>query len=176
MMADFCHRLQNSVVLAIWNGGGPAIAIKETMPGLLTVSLMEGTVLPILRSSIGRTFAAWLPRVKTKELIEAELTVMRKDPQPGCPTTWSQVEALFTEIRKRGLSRVTGQLSPHAHSLAAPVFAVTGQIEAVLCAVGPASEFDSTWSGTTAKTLLECASAVSRGLGYVGSVELAARQ
>jgi len=60
MMADFCHRLRSSVVLAIWNTGGPAIAIKETMPGLLTVSLVEGTVLPILRSSIGRAFGAWL--------------------------------------------------------------------------------------------------------------------
>jgi DNA-binding IclR family transcriptional regulator len=175
MMADFCHRLRSSVVLAIWNTGGPAIAIKETMPGLLTVSLVEGTVLPILRSSIGRAFGAWLPRVKTKELIEAELSGMRKDPLQGCPTSWSQVEALFTEIRKRGLSRVTGQLSPQAHSLAAPVFDAAGQIEGVLCAVGPAGEFDSTWSGPTARTLLECASSISRGLGYVGSNEIAAR-
>src|SRR5882757_1720987 len=34
LMADFCNRLQNTVVLAVWNTGGPTIAARETLPGL----------------------------------------------------------------------------------------------------------------------------------------------
>jgi DNA-binding IclR family transcriptional regulator len=162
-MADFCNRLQNTVVLAVWNAGGPTIAARETLPGLLVMTAAEGFVLPVLQSSIGNVFAAYLPRAKTASLIAGELA----RPQVGCPKNEFEIDDLFTSIRRRGLARTTGQLSAATHSFAAPVFDASGLIVGVLATLGPAGHFDSNWNSPIAKTLRECAAEISERLGYL---------
>lgn len=163
LMADFCNRLQHTVVLAVWNAGGPTIAIRETLPGLLVMTAAEGFVLPILQSSIGNVFGAYLPRAKTAALIETELA----HPAPGCPASVAEVDKLFADVHKRGLARTTGQLNPSTHSFAAPVFDASGEISAVLCTLGPAAMFDSSWGSPTAAMLRRCAAEIARRLGYI---------
>ena len=168
LMAEFCHRLGYTVVLAVWKAGGPMIAIKETSPGLLTITATEGYLLPVLRSSIGNAFGAWLPREKTEKIIASELEELAAHPQSDSPTSLGAVDTLFAEVRRRGIARTTGQLSASTHSFAAPVFDASGDITAVLCAVGPAGQFDSRWISPLARTLVDCASEVSVRLGYIG--------
>jgi DNA-binding IclR family transcriptional regulator len=163
LMLDFCHRLKHTVVLAVWAGTGPTIAIKESMPGLFVMSASEGYTVPLLRSSIGRVFSTYSSREKTQSMIELEL----QEALPGTPPTMEEVEALFEEVRRRGLARTTGQLSQFVHSLAAPVFGVSGEIVAVLCTLGSAGEFNSNWTSPAAHTLRECAAELSERLGYV---------
>ncbi|MFM0262865.1 IclR family transcriptional regulator [Paraburkholderia sediminicola] len=165
MMHVFCEELGQTVLLAIWNNG-PTIALKESAPGLIVLTAMEGTVLPILSSAIGRAFGAWMPREKVASLIENELLDLRTHPVPGCPTSLQEAETLFDEIRKRGLARTTGERHIAFHALSAPVFYGNGDVAAVLCTVGTAGQFDTTWSGTTAKTLRTAASRLSSALGY----------
>ena len=166
MMHGFCQALKHTAVLAIWTDSGPTVALVDSPPGPIVLKAAEGSVLTIFRSSIGRTFAAWLPRTKTSELISTELKQLRAQPLEGCPTSIQEAEALFQEIRKRGLARVAGQFSAGLHSLSAPVFNSASELVGVLCVLGPSSEFDSTWSGPTAKGLVEAASSLSAGLGH----------
>jgi DNA-binding IclR family transcriptional regulator len=77
-----------------------------------------------------------------------------------------EVEALFDDTRRRGLARTTGQLSLGSHSFAAPVFDAPGDLAAVLCALGPAGVFDSSWKSATAVILRTCAAEISQHLGY----------
>lgn len=163
LMADFCNRLQHTVVLAIWNHGGPTIAARETLPGLLTMTASEGFILPILRSSIGNVFGAYLPREKTRTLISAELG----EPVQGVPASEAEVDQIFADVRRRGLARTTGQLNSSSHSFAVPIFEASGEISAVLCALGPANQFNSNWSSPIAATLTACANEVSQRLGYM---------
>ncbi|MFM0234104.1 IclR family transcriptional regulator [Paraburkholderia sediminicola] len=163
LMADFCNRLQNTVVLAIWNAGRPTIAIRETLPALLAMTATEGYTLPILRSSIGNVFGAYLPRERTSSLVVAELT----NQQQGVPDSDQGVDELFAEVRRRELARTTGQLNRGSHSFAAPIFDASGDIVAVLCTLGPATQFDSNWSSPIASTLRTCALEVSQRLGFV---------
>lgn len=165
LMADFCNRLQHTVVLAVWNAGGPVIAVRETLPGLMTMTATEGFVLPMLRSSIGAVFGAYLPREKTAHLITNEL----EKPGPGVPQNAEEVETMFAAVRQRGLARTTGQLSVGSHSFAAPIFGAEGAIAAVLCTLGPVNQFNSNWNSPTAGILFDCANEVSRRLGYVGA-------
>lgn len=167
MMAGFCQRLQESVVLAVWNADGPTIAVKESLPGLLTMAATEGYRLPVVRSSVGSVFGTWLPREKTQPFIESDLAHIATDPAVKFPRSEADVEEMFAEIRRRGLARTQGEFNPGTHSFAAPVFDASGQIAAVLCAIGPAGQFNSAWESPTAKTLLACASDVSRALGHV---------
>ncbi len=167
MLASFCQKLRETVVLGIWNAGGPTIAIKETLPGLLVMTAPEGFVLPVLRSSIGSVFGAWLSRDITQKTIDKELMQLESDDNQSWPKTTTDMEEMFAEIRKRGLSRTTGQFSPGSHSFAAPVFDASGQIAAVLCTLGPTGQFNSNWDSPTAAGLLECAAALSHRLGHI---------
>lgn len=163
LMADFCNKLQQTTVLAMWVSGRPTLVLRETLPGLLVMTANEGYVLPLLRSSIGNVFGAYLPREKTASLIEAEL----ERPTPGAPQTSEELEALFKDVRQRGIARTTGQLDAATHSFAAPVYDASGEVTAVLCALGPSRQFNSNWSSPIAKTLLLCASEISKRLGFL---------
>lgn len=162
LLADFCNRIRHTVVLALWNASGPTIAARETLPGQLVMTVTEGYTLPLLRSSIGNVFGAYLPRTKTDSLIKAEVAVR----PAGQDKNMQEVEALFDDTRRRGLARTTGQLSLGSHSFAAPVFDARREIAAVLCALGPAGVFDSSWKSPTAVELRKCAAEISQRLGY----------
>ncbi|HEX7913674.1 MAG TPA: IclR family transcriptional regulator [Paraburkholderia sp.] len=163
LLNQFCKELNNTVVLGTWNAGRPTIALRETLPGLLSMTATEGYALPLLRSSIGNVFGAYLPREKTNPLIVAELS----DLEQGEVSSEVEVEKLFSDTRRRGLARTTGQLNPGSHSFAAPVFDVYGDIAAVLCTLGPTGHFDSNWSSPIAMSLLACSAELSRRLGFV---------
>jgi DNA-binding IclR family transcriptional regulator len=163
MMADFCNRLQQTVVLAVWNAGRPTIAVRETLPALMTMTASEGFTTPIVRSSIGNVFAAYLPENRTLPLIKQEIA---EGLPTSCPQNLTGVKALLAEVRRRGLARTTGQLVPHSHSFAAPVFDVSGALSAVLCTLGPAGMFDSRWNSPIAAQLMQCAMEMSHRLGY----------
>lgn len=171
MMHGFCEQLGHTVLLAIWNNG-PTIALKESAPGPIRLTAVEGTSLPILTSAIGRAFGAWMPHGRTADLIASELEHLRANPVPGCPVTPEEAEALFLDIKKRGLARLTGERHIAFHALSAPVFHGNGEITAVLCAVGPAGQFDSSWTGPTAKSLRRAAGELSSALGYLNVNQL----
>ena len=162
LLAEFCHRIGQTVVLGVWNADRPTIAARETLPGLLTMTATEGFSLPVVRSSIGNVFGAYLPPEKTLPLIIQELAGELPE---GCPRTLAEVEALFDDVRSRGLARTTGQLNSGSHSFAAPVFDGGGSIAAVLCTLGPSNAFDSRWNSPIAVTLRQCASELSERLG-----------
>lgn len=166
LMAGFCQRLKETVVLGVWSESGPTIAIKETLPGLLVMSAPEGFNPPLLLSSIGSVFGTWLPRSKTGSIIERELEQIQADPDVEWPRTMADVENMFAQIRARGFTRTMGQFSPSTHSFAAPIFDASGQIVAVLCALGVAGHFNSEWDSPTASGLLECAAELCASLGY----------
>jgi DNA-binding IclR family transcriptional regulator len=162
LLGDFCNRIRHTVVLALWSASGPTIAARETLPGQLVMTATEGYTLPLLRSSIGNVFGAYLPRAKTDSLIEAELA----DGPVAREKNIKEVDALFDDTRRRGLARTTGQLSLGSHSFAAPVFDARGELAAVLCALGPAGVFDSSWKSPTAMELRTCAAEISQHLGF----------
>lgn len=166
LMHGFCRSIGHAVVLAVWTDAGPTITLRETAPAPITINAAEGSIPPMLRSAIGRAFGAWLPDERTSILIDRELAVLARHPATGCPSTREEVDALFRDVRRRGVARSTGQLSAGVHALAAPIFGADGQLTAVLCTLGSASDFDSTWSGTTARRLAEAAKSVSSALGF----------
>jgi DNA-binding IclR family transcriptional regulator len=165
-MASFGQSLGHSAMLAIWGGAGPTVALQELVQGPITVTASVGTPMPLLRSSTGRTFAAWLPRERTAAMLREELTYLRSHPQPDCPSTLAEAETLLEDTRRRGLARAVGQVNAAVHALTAPVFDGTGGIVAALSAIGPVGRFDSAWSGPVAVALKDAARLLSRELGH----------
>lgn len=155
-----------SVLLAIWGSRGPTVVQVEHTRSPISVTTRVGLVLPLLSSSTGRVFAAWLPRPETRELLALELPRAARSRPAGVPTTLARAEALFREVRKRGVGRVTGQLNPGVSAMSAPVLDHAGQIVAVISALGPTESVDTAWNGILACRLREKAAALSAALGY----------
>ncbi|MBB1632500.1 MULTISPECIES: IclR family transcriptional regulator [Cupriavidus] len=167
LMPSICKDMGCTVALALWCEQGPTIALAESARGPFTFAVAEGTILSLVGSAIGETFAAWLPRAKVSATLETELAILSSSRIPGCPANLLEAEQIFAKIRERGLARSIGLREPDVHSLAAPVFAASGDLAAVLCAVGSSSGFDSSWSGPVARGVSASAAVISRKLGHI---------
>jgi DNA-binding IclR family transcriptional regulator len=128
----------------------------------VTVVTQLGSVLPLLSSSTGLVFGAYLPKRETIELREQELQA-----QTAHALADDQAYAAMCEqIRARGLHHVHGLLMPGVDALSAPVFNAMGNVVAVLTVVGPTSLFHADEDGPAARRLLSATRAVSWRMGF----------
>ncbi len=81
-------------------------------------SLKLGDVMPLLSSATGLLFAAYLPRSKTRSMLERELSAARK--------SLAEIEPALASVSEHGAARVEGMLLPTIHAFCMPVFESTG--------------------------------------------------
>lgn len=153
-----------SSFIALWSEAGPRILLQEKHAAPIAVFAHVGSIFPLLTSSTGRTFAAWLPSEATGALLKKQLGTLAKHPVQDIPVTSEEVEKLFAEIRERGLARATGQLHPVVHGLSAPVFDASDRICAVLTMLGQAGHFDTSWSGPIAESMKVASASITATL------------
>jgi DNA-binding IclR family transcriptional regulator len=119
-------------------------------------------VVPLLTSSTGLVFSAFLPDRETSELRELEVQAS----EAHALADDQAYETLREQIRQRGLHHVHGLLMPGVDALSAPVFNAVGNVAAVLTIVGPTSLFHADEDGPAAQRLLAATRAVSWRMGY----------
>lgn len=156
--------------LAVWGAAGPTFVRFEETNDALIISGRPGSVMPILTSSTGRLFGAYLPRFITQPFIDRELTGA---PHPGAsPTetlkgmTAADVDLMFEGIRRTGIARVQGDLNPGLHGLSAPVFDHAGAIVGVLTIMGSAGLIDTSLDSRNAAVLRARAEDASKRMGW----------
>ncbi|MDD0973028.1 IclR family transcriptional regulator [Pseudomonas fontis] len=150
--------LNESCFIAVWGNHGATVVNIEPAVRAVTVVTQIGSVLPLLSSSTGLVFGAYLPERETIELRDEELAVLGQSA--------SHYDALFAQIREQGLHHVHGLLMPGVDALSAPVFNAVGKVVAVLTVVGPTSIFHADEQGPAAQQLLATAQAISWRMGY----------
>lgn len=160
-------RLRNSIdgslLLAVWGTHGPTIVrwLESARP--VTVNVRVGSNMPLLRSATGQVFAALLPRSMSQDLIKTELGEIGR--LQGKAFTLSEVEERLEKVRQRGLGHTAGGVLPGVLALAAPIYDHNNQLAAVVTALGPAGHFDDSFSGATARELLNSSQKLSERLG-----------
>jgi DNA-binding IclR family transcriptional regulator len=82
------------------------------------------------------------------------------------PTTMEQVQALFLEVRQRGMARVVDTLLPGVVGFCAPVFDSDRRMIIGVVALGSAATFDASWGGAVEAPLRAMAQRLSGDLGY----------
>jgi DNA-binding IclR family transcriptional regulator len=167
-------KLDETTALAVWGSHGPTIVRIEEASRAVTINARPGTVLPLLSSSSGQVFGAFLPASMTAQIMHNEVRANKKRGDTRLPCSQQDALALMEDVRRRGLGRVTGEMMPGIHALAAPVFDHRGHAVVAITAMGPSEVFDSRWQGDTAKLVRGIAERVSQQLGY--SPEGLARQ
>ena len=150
-------RIDETAVLAIWGDRGPTVIRFEESSHPVTINVRVGSLVPVLRSALGKALAAFPPQAGLEQLLEAERAEL-----PAM-----DVADALAAVRRRGLARVEGDLLPGVAALAAPVRDHSGRAAAAIGAIGRAAEFDSRWDGPVAAAIRETAAEISDRLGFV---------
>jgi DNA-binding IclR family transcriptional regulator len=157
-LSELRDRMDITVGIAVWGNQGPTVVhwMESSYPA--KASLKLGDVMPLLSSATGLLFAAYLPRSKTRTMLERELSAVRK--------SFADVEPMLAGVREQGAARVEGMLLPTIHAFCTPVFDSTGEVALGLIALGHEGAFDTRWGGAIDSALRECANGLSYELGY----------
>jgi DNA-binding IclR family transcriptional regulator len=167
-LAELRDEVGYTVGLAVWGAAGPTFVLFEETNDALIISGRPGSVMPLLLSSTGRVFGAYLPRAITQELLRKELAGARHpgaSPPTGPRLTRDDMEALFAKVREQGIAQVRGELNPGLHGLSAPVFDHAGAIVGVITVMGPADVIDVSLDGRIAAALRARAREASQRMG-----------
>lgn len=100
---------------------------------MLFASVGVGTTFPLLNSTTGRLFLAFMPRAAIKPHLDAELAQAKP---LGPAQTPSDIEQMIREIRDQGYVEAEGHLAPGIWAASAPVFDSQDQLVACLTIVG----------------------------------------
>jgi DNA-binding IclR family transcriptional regulator len=164
-MVELRDKLNQAVALMVWGRDGPIIVRAEDSHRPVSLRFRIGQVLPVLSSASGMLLAAHLPWEKVRPVIESELDCAAVH-GTGEVTSLEAVRAALSGVRQRGLSRVTGTLTPRVVAFAGPVFDGSGNLALSLSVVAPAGDFDTDWGSEVASALAATCAAVSRRLGH----------
>ncbi len=161
-LAELRDELNETCFLAVWGNQGATVVHIEPAVRAVTVVTQLGSVLPLLSSSTGLVFSAFLPERETRELRDQELNASAQHLLAD-EAAYAQACA---QIRARGLHHIHGLLLPGVDALSAPVFNALGNVAAVLTVVGPTSLFQADENGPAAQKLLSTTQTVSWRMGY----------
>jgi DNA-binding IclR family transcriptional regulator len=161
---DLRAGIGHTVALAVWANLGPAVIRRSDIPDAGS-SIRLGTVLPLLSSAIGLTFAAYLDRRFTYEMIQRELEEPFGLARQAGFHNLAGVDARLAEVRAAGIAFAEGVIDPGRSALCAPVFDHTNNLVAVIGTFGIQGRQDLTTGGAIAASLLSAATELSRRLG-----------
>lgn len=163
-MTSLALRIGHSTAIAVWGNYGPTIVrfVQSVRP--IHVNMRTGTVMSITQTATGLVFAAHMDAAQTDAALAATHPDAKQ--QAAAKRTLSGLQTVLAQVRTKGLARAQGNPVPGVHAFSAPVFDHTGEIALALTALGPAAEFDVTWTSGIAKELAASAQALSTRLGY----------
>lgn len=173
LLAETGHTL----AIAVWGNQGPTMVHWTEAPQTVPVTLRLGDVMPLLTSATGRCFAAFMgsegrDAQRIAPMVRDELAQLKKLPRNGdlplvdVPQSPQEVQALFEDIRQRGLARVVHSLLPGVGGFCAPVFDAQGRLALGLVVLGSVATLDTDWHGGPATALLRCARQLSADIGH----------
>ena len=126
--------------------------------------------MPLLSSSTGRVFGAYLPRSITDPFIRKELSgKLHPGASLSCMQrlTHEEMETLFARVREQEMAQVRGDLNPGLYGLSAPVFDHAGALAGVITVMGTAGAIDVSLDGPVAQALNISARRVSQRMGAI---------
>lgn len=164
-MADLRDELNHAVALMVWGRDGPVIVRAEDSNHPVSLRFRVGQALPVLSSASGVVLAAHLPWAAVRSIVEKELACAAVH-DGAEPIPLEQIQRRFAEVKRRGLSRIVGTLTPGINAFAAPVLDATGNATASLSVVAPSGAFETGWNSPVALALKRTCSTLSARLGY----------
>lgn len=166
LMMAMRDETNETMSLAVWGNLGPTLVrwVPSNAPVSITINI--GSVLPLLTSSNGRIFAAYLPKEKSSPFMEDELRRDKAKLKDSGLGTRREIEAVLGAVRQNGMAVGVGLVVPAIASLSCPVFDRTGSVVAALTVVGITGMMSTAFDSPIAEKLRDTAAVLSRKLGY----------
>jgi DNA-binding IclR family transcriptional regulator len=158
-------RLDTTAALSVWGSHGPTVVRKALNLQPVSLLVRLGTVTPLLSSSTGRVFAAYLDRRKTQAMIERELADRKGAAVRAGLRTMSDVEKLLAKVRKDGMAVAVGLMHPGVVGMSAPIFDIDGDIVATVNLAGMEGVMDTRPRSAARRALRAAAVDLTHQLG-----------
>jgi DNA-binding IclR family transcriptional regulator len=161
LLPDLRDEIQHTCFLAVWGNHGPTVVRVMENVGQVTVLTRVGSIMPLLRSATGLTFAAYMPTSERDPIAAQEpedLQLELRDPA-------STLCKLLDRIRADRRATIEGLMVPGIDAMAVPIFDARMEIAAVVTTMGPQNGFDVRPDGRVAVALSALGIAASRRLG-----------
>jgi DNA-binding IclR family transcriptional regulator len=158
-------RLDTTAALSVWGSQGPTVVRKALNLQPVSLLIQLGTVTPLLTSSTGRVFAAYLDRRKTKAMIDRELADRKGAAARSGLRAMADVEKLLAKVKKEGMAVAVGLMHPGVVGMSAPVFDIGGDIIATVNLAGMEGVIDTRPQSAARRALREAAADLSHQLG-----------
>jgi len=152
-------RTSHAVNLAVWSDHGPVIVRWDYGTYALPITVRVWATLPILTSSVGRVFLAYLPSTLTKPVVRNQSAVESN------PPTADEIANIKADVLRSGLAITSGGLIPGIASIAAPVFAAGESLPLVVGVVLPSRAATRATLDTVSRELLQLTAAMTSELG-----------
>lgn len=164
-MDDLRNQLGYTISLALWANHGPTIMRIAETADIMSLTVRFGTVMPLLTSSFGRIFAAYLDRRLTQSRIQAELADPKGIAAQAGLRSLADVEAMLAQFRARRMSVAENLSAPGRAALAAPIFDHNNRMVAAIAVIGVQGRLDLDMDGRPARELAATARKLSQRLG-----------
>ena len=170
-MGRLAEEIGVTVFLGVWGNHGPTIIYRVDGPlSQAVLDIRVGSVLPLLRSAVGRNLAAHLPWSVVKPMAVAEIGQMN----PGTitqdtledPLTLVTFEKMLEKIRDDGISRCRRGLLSDYTAISVPIFDFSKTVVGALTMMGRINSFDDDYEGAPATKLKEACARISSACGY----------
>ena len=165
LLEDLCETIHETVALAVWGNHGATIVRWVDAGGPVIVSLRPGSVMPLVTSATGRAFAAFCKAPYLRTLLHEELQAQARAEGVAIGNLRAQLERSLAEIRRRGIARASGSMTPGINGFSAPVYDHNGAMVAAITALGPVGNFDTDWDSPLTTALRAASRELSVRLG-----------
>lgn len=157
-----------SGMVVVWGSHGPTIVRLEMGRRQVVMSLQVGSAVPVLGSSAGHVFLAYLPRATALEYTREIWKRTNGDNPNSLKTVLAKNEY---EVRNAGMATVSGTTIPGLSAASAPILDSQGQISAVISLVAYSDDrlLD---NDAAMKALVAASKRASGRLGYQPEAEL----
>lgn len=161
-----------SAAMAVLGPVGPTVVRLEEAMRPQHVSLRIGTVLSLVNTAIGRTFAAFLPEpVLDALLLQEPVRMAGLGAEGRAATPPADYAGRLTAIREQRFDTALSNPVPGIDTVAVPVFDHTGEVTLVLALMGSAGSFETALDAPPAQALLAAAHRLSWRFGAVGRAD-----
>jgi len=158
-------RLDTTAALSVWGSHGPTVVRKALNLQPVSLLVQLGTVTPLLTSSTGRVFAAYLDRRKIRTMIDRELADRDGAAVKAGLRTMGDVEKLLAKVQKDGMAVAVGLMHPGVIGMSAPIFDIDGDIVATINLAGMDGVLDTRPQSAARRALRAAAADLSHQLG-----------
>ena len=160
-MEKIAQEIGQTVFLGVWGNKGPTIVYRvdsQNSSGILQLRI--GSVLGVLDSALGMSFAAHLPENYTKKYIDKELK------KGKIFKNKKELDLELNSFKENGISRSSGKLLSEFTALSVPIFNFTKTMIAGITIMGRIDELDDSLNGEVAEKMKSYGLAISEDRGY----------